>query len=73
MLTRKGYFKGQVDEMGRQLGIEWGGVYTLEIFHAGFWNCLMGVTVIVLFKVEGRWVKIPYSNVETFLANWSLD
>lgn len=73
MIEKKGYFKGTVDEVGKQLGIEWGGVYKLHIYHAGFWSCLRGVSIIVVFQVGDRYVKVPYTSVETFLANWSLD
>lgn len=62
-----------IDRMTVNMGIVRGGEYTISLERAGWWTRWVYRSQLELYvQVIGRWIFIPYRNMETFEANWQV-
>lgn len=61
------------DPLTVSMGIVRGGEYTISLERAGWWTRWIHRSKLSLYvQVMGRWIFIPYRNMQTFEANWQV-
>lgn len=62
-----------VDRRTSAMGLVRGGEYNISLERADWWTKLVYRSQLALYvQVMGKWIFIPYRNMDTFEANWQV-
>lgn len=62
-----------IDTRTIRMGLVRGGEYNISLERADWWVRFFYRSALSLYvQVMGRWIFIPYRNIQTFEANWQV-